>query len=368
MNSSFVIMLTGVLVASACASLGCFLVLRRMAMLADAISHAVLPGLVAGYFVARGPNVFVGFVGAALAGLITVALVELLKNTQRVGGESAIGIVFPAMFALGTFLVSKFYRDVHLDADAVLYGNIEFVNFDHWYIGSRDMGAQSLWIMGALCVINLVFIALFFKELKLATFDAGLATALGFSPILIHYALMGIVSMTTVAAFTAVGAILVIALMIVPAATAYLLTNRLPVMIGLSMLIGALAAISGYWLAFALDGSVAGAIATMTGVFFALALLFSPQQGLIAKARRVRQQRLAFATDTLLVHLLQHEHTAQASRESHVTHLSDELRWNESFAHQVINQAVGKRLIGKDDDSLNLTEQGRERANGALAR
>jgi len=367
MNSGFVIVVTGVLVASACAILGCFLVLRRMAMLADAISHAILPGLVAGYAVARGPNLLAGFLGAAAAGLVTVGLVELLKNTRRVGGESAIGIVFPAMFALGTFLVSKYFSNVHLDTDAVLYGNIEFASFDSLIIGGRDLGPQSLWVMSGLCLLNFAFVGLLYKELKLATFDAGLAATLGFSPILIHYALMGMVSLTTVGAFTAVGAILVVALIIVPAATAYLLTDRLPAMIGLAVLSGAIAAVSGYWLAILLDGSVAGAIATMTGVLFGLALLFSPSQGLVAKARLRRQQRVQFAADTLVVHLMQHEGTSAAEDECRVDHLSGELRWNQVFAEKVIRQALRLNLIERAGDRLALTQPGRQRAEQAMS-
>jgi manganese/zinc/iron transport system permease protein len=150
-----------------------------------------------------------------------------------------MGIVFPAMFALGVVLVSKFFADVHLDTDAILYGNIEFSAFDILYLGDRELGPQSLWVMGALCALNLSFLGLFYKELKLTTFDPGLAAALGFSPLLMHYATMTVLSITTVGAFTAVGAILVVALVIVPAATAYLLTDRLAVMIGLSVVIGA---------------------------------------------------------------------------------------------------------------------------------
>lgn len=366
MSSTFAIILTGILVAAACASLGCFLILRRMAMLADAISHAILPGLVAGYFIAQGPSLLAGFFGAALAGLITVGLVELLKNTQRVGGESAIGIVFPAMFALGTFLVSKYYADVHLDADAVLYGNIEFVGFDHWYLGETDLGPQSLWIMGGLCLINLIFISVFYKELKLATFDAGLAATLGFSPILIHYGLMAVVSITTVGAFTAVGAILVVALMIVPAATAYLLTDRLPWMIGLAIAAGAIAAVAGFGLAFMLNGSVAGAIATITGVEFGLALLFSPKQGLVARARRLARQRIQFAADTLLVHLLQHEGSPEAAHESTIGHLQSELKWNNTFAQRVLDLAQRRSLVRCQGQQLELTTSGRERSQQVL--
>jgi manganese/zinc/iron transport system permease protein len=368
MSSGVVIILTGVLVASACAVLGCFLVLRKMAMLTDAISHAILPGIVVAYFFAHGPNILAGFIGAAVAGLITVVLIETLQNTRRVGNESAIGIIFPAMFALGTFLVSKFFANVHLDTDAILYGNIEFSSLDLLFINGVNLGPQSLWIMGALCIINFSFVAVFYKELKLATFDAGLAATLGFSPIVIHYALMSIVSITTVGAFTAVGAILVVALMIVPAATAYLLTDRLPRMIVLSVLVGSLSAFFGYWVAMLLDASIAGAIVSVAGVFFGLALLFSPAHGLVARWRRVGQQRDRFASEMLVVHLFNHEGSPQFATENNIHHLREELRWSNEFTQRVVRHANHEGLIKQRQDALELTDIGRQRAQLVIAR
>lgn len=365
MSSAMVILLTGVLVAVACALPGAFLILRRMAMMVDAISHAILPGLVAGYFLAQGPNVPAGFAGAVLAAVVTVSLVEALQHTGRVGGESAIGIVFPAMFALGTFIVSRHFASVHLDADAILYGNIEFAPFDLLYISGVSFGPQSLWIMGGLCVMNLLFVGVFYKELKLATFDPGLAAALGFSPTLIHYALMTVVSITTVGAFTAVGAILVVALFVVPAATAWLLTDRLARMIALAAAIGALSAVSGYAVAIALDASVAGSIATMTGVFFGLAFLFAPQRGLVARARRLQRQRVAFGVQTLLVHLLNHEQSPDRQAESAIGHLSSELRWSAGFARRITRAAAQASLLQRSGDDLSLTSQGRAEAESA---
>lgn len=368
MSSDIVIMLTGILVACACALLGSFLVLRKMAMMADAISHAILPGIVAGYFLADGPNLLAGFLGAAAASLLTVTLVESLQNTRRVGSESAIGIVFPAMFALGTFLVSKYFANVHLDMDAILYGNIEFAPFDVLYIGDMNLGPQSLWVMSGLCLINLAFVTLFYKELKLATFDPGLAVTLGFSPTLLNYALMAVVSVTAAGAFTAVGAILVIALIIVPAAAAYLLTERLPVMIALAALIGALAAMSGYGVASIVDASVSGSMGTLAGVLFGLVLLFSPSHGLVAKARRRRRQRAQFASEMLVVHLFNHEDSAQQEAESAVSHLERELRWKPDFARNTINRAAHEGWIERTNGHLELTSQGRNVAQQVIAR
>ena len=353
------IVITGILISVACALLGTFLILRKMAMMSDAISHAILPGLVAGYFFAKGPDLFAGFLGALVAALVTVTLVEALKNTQRVGGESAIGIVFPAMFALGTFLVARFFENVHLDTDAVLFGNIEFVAFDRLFIGDVDFGPQSYYVAGALCLINLLFITVFYKELKLATFDAGLAATLGFSPFFIHYALMALVSVTSVGAFTSVGAVLVVALMIVPAAAAYLLTDKLPMMIGLAAGIGALSAVLGYGLALTIDSSVAGAIVSVAGAFFFAAMLFSPSHGLIAKARRIERQRVQIGLEALLVHLLNHEGEEGEAHESEMLHLSSELRWLPQFAQQIVGVAANRGLVMQLHGHLILTDNGR---------
>jgi manganese/zinc/iron transport system permease protein len=354
--------LIGSLCAAACALPGCFLILRRMAMMSDAISHAILPGLVAGYFLARGPNLILGFLGAVIAALLTVALVEALQNTRKVGGESAIGIVFPAMFALGTFVITKYASNVHLDADAVLFGNIEFAPFDTLIVNGQNLGPQSLWVMAALLLINVGVIALMFKELKLATFDAGLAGALGISPLVVHYALMALVSVTSVGAFTAVGAVLVVALMIVPAAAAYLLTDDLKRMLMLAAGIGVLCALSGLVLALLLDASVAGAIAVMCGVAFALAWLLSPSQGVVAQWLRRRRQRVAFAVSTLLLHLKNHAGLEGEEHEAEVVHLSSELRWGREWALRIIDEAVGKGWVRCVNGHLELTPDGARHA------
>jgi manganese/zinc/iron transport system permease protein len=362
-----IILLTAVLVATSCALLGVFLVLRKMAMLSDAISHAILPGIVAGYFVAQGPSLVWGFAGAALAAIITIALVAALQNSRKIGGESAIGIVFPAMFALGTAVVSKFYANVHIDTDAVLYGNIEFAAFDPLIVTGVNLGPQPLWVMSALALLNAVFVGVFFKELKLATFDAGLAASLGFSPVLIHYALMAMVSITTVGAFTAVGSVLVVAFMIVPAAAAYLLTDDLKRMILYAVGIGVLAAAIGFGLATLLNASVAASMATCAGLLFALAMIFSPLHGLLPKARRLTEQRRRFAVDALLVHLRNHESLPDEEHESEFSHLREELRWSASWAERIVTRAQTAGLIRESRGHLTLTPVGRQRADAQLA-
>jgi manganese/zinc/iron transport system permease protein len=309
------IQLIAAVVAVACALPGVFLVLRRMALMSDAISHAILLGIVLAFFVTKDISSPFLVIAATLTGVLTVSLVELLNRTRLVHEDAAIGLVFPVLFSIGVILISRFAGDVHLDTDAVLLGELAFAPFTRFVVLGHDLGPRSLYMMGGILLLNMVFILLFYKELKLATFDAGLAAALGFSPALIHYSLMTLVSVTAVGAFDAVGSILVVALMIAPPAAAYLLTDRLPRMIGLSALIGIASAISGYWLARALDASIAGSMATMAGVYFALVFLLAPERGLIAIARRRGRQRWEFAQTMLAIHLLNHEGLPEAEEE-----------------------------------------------------
>ncbi len=368
MSSNAVILLTAMMCAAACALLGSFLILRRMAMMTDAISHAILPGLVFGFWIANGSNLITGVIGATIAALLTVTMVEALGRTKRVDGGVAMGIVFPAMFALGTVLVSRYFSEVHLDADAILMGNIEFSVFDRLVIGGNDLGPRSLWIMGALVVMNAGFLALFFKELKLTTFDPALAAAFGFMPVMLNYVLMAVLSVTTVGAFTAVGAILVVALVIVSSATAYLLTDRLGVMIGLSVAIGAFSAGLGFQFALWQDVSVSGSMAAATGLLFLLALLFSPSEGAIARIRRTQRNRQRFAIDLLLVHLLTHDATRERGPESTLGHVSAALRWSPAQASAAIGRAVNRGLVLRTTGKIVLTNDGRLAAEALSSR
>ncbi len=359
------IQLIAVVTAIACALPGAFLVLRRMSMLSDAISHAILPGIVVAFFFTEDLNSPLLILAAAATGVLTAALIETLYRTGRVREDAAVGLVFPALFSIGVILIARFAGAVHLDIDAVLLGELAFAPFDRVQIGALDL-PRALVAMGAILVLNVVFISLFYKELKLSTFDQALATALGFSPVLLHYLLMGVVSVTAVGAFDAVGSVLVVALIVGPPATAFLLTDRLAVLLVLSGAIGASAAITGYWLAHALDASIAGAMAAMVGVHFLTALLLAPDQGLLPGLRRQREQRVHFALRMLLVHLLHHEHTPDAARECHPDHLQEHLRWNERLAERAIRSARREGWVVERGELLYLTERGRENARAAM--
>ena len=366
-QSQIEIQLVAALVAAACALPGVFLVLRRVALMSDAISHTVLLGIVIGFMLVGDLRSPLLIIFAALSGVITVSLSELLLKTRRVKEDAAIALVFPALFSIAVIIINRNFGNVHLDADAVLLGELAFAPFNRAEILGANL-PKGVWIMGAILLLNVVLIGLFYKELKLATFDAALATALGFSPALIHYGLMASVSVTAVGAFDHVGSILVIALMIAPPAAAYLLTDRLSRMLLISVLIGVAAAISGYWLARGLNVNISGAMATMTGVFFMAALLFAPERGLIARMFQRRQRKSRFATEMLLVHLNRHERTAEEATENTLSHLIEELRWSESLARQVVGRAEGQGWITRQADRLRLTDGGRQVARRAQDR
>jgi manganese/zinc/iron transport system permease protein len=366
-NASLEIILIASFTAIACAILGTFLVLRRMAMMSDAISHSVLLGIVVAFFIVESTNHPLVIIGAALTGVLTVALTEFLTRTRLVKEDAAIGFTFPVLFSIAVLLINLYAGNVHIDQDAVLLGELVFAPFNRLNLFGIDLPV-AMWGMGTIGILNLAAIVLFYKELKLSTFDEGLAAALGFSPLLIHYGLMSLVSVTAVGAFDAVGAVLVVALMVAPPAAAYLITDRLPVMLGLSTLFGVVSAVSGYYLASWLDGSIAGAMATMTGVVFLLSLCFAPERGLVAQWLRRRRQRQEFAVDMLLVHLHQHENTPDAEEENAIPALREHLRWNAPFAEKVLANAQRHALVDTRNTMLELRPEGRARAQQVLTR
>lgn len=268
---AFWIILTGSLVAVSCALLGSFLILRKMSMVGDAISHAVLPGIVIAFLVAGSMQSIWMLVGAGILGLVTTFLIEFFHQKGRLQTDASIGVTFTWLFALGVILVTYYAGNAHIDQDCILHGEIAYVPIDLIYDSNGNpIGPKAVIILSVVLSIIIAFITLFYKELFITTFDAPYAKAIGISTNKWHYALMGLVSLTTVASFESVGAILVVALLITPAASAYLITNQLKYMLLLSAGFGILSSIGGYWLSYWLDGSIAGAMVTVSGVIFAI--------------------------------------------------------------------------------------------------
>lgn len=280
-----------IVVAVACALPGVFLVIRGTTMLSDAITHSVLLGIVLAFFITNDLNSPFLLIGATLIGLVVVWLIEALQRTKLMSSDAAIGIVFPLFFSLGIILITRYAGDVHLDTDSVLLGELAFAPFDRVILFGHDIGTQAMYSMSIILVVLLLFIGLFYKELKLTSFDAMLAASLGFSPVLLHYALMSLVSVTAVGAFEAVGSILVVAFMVGPPVSAYLLTNRLSYMLGISAGLGALNSIIGFQLSMYFDASIAGMIAVVTGLTFLVVFVFSPKKGLIHMLQRRKKQQ-----------------------------------------------------------------------------
>ena len=276
------IALMGFFVAASCGLIGNYLILRRMALVGDAISHSILPGIAIAFLLAGSRNTSVMFIGALAAGILTTVIIEIIHKRSRVKQDAAIGIAFTTLFAIGVVLISLYADRVDLDQECVLYGEIGFV----WmapptYLGNIALGPQPVVRMAFVTLVTAALIVLFYKELLVSSFDPGLAASVGINATVMHYALMSMLSIVVVSAFEAVGAILVIAMLILPGATASLLSQRLPAVLALSVLHGALSAVLGMHLAVWLDCSTAAAMVVMGAVLFVLAWIFSPRAGLL---------------------------------------------------------------------------------------
>ncbi len=359
MSPQVEILIIAILVATATSLPGVFLVLRKMSMMADAITHTILLGIILAFFVVHSLTSPFLILGAAIMGLITVYLVELFKKTGLVSEDSAIGIVFPLLFSIAIILVSKYAGNVHLDVDSVLLGEIALAPFHRMVVFGRDIGPVAMYVMGTILIVNAAFVILFFKELKIAIFDPALASVLGFSPVIITYALMSIVSITTVGAFEAVGSILVIAFMIGPPISAYLLTDDLKHMIYISIGFGVFNAVVGYKLAEMFDVSIAGMMAVMTGVSFLITFVVAPKRGFVSVFRRRKRQRKQFAINTILFHILNHENTERESIENGVETISNHLNWSKVLMHKLTKELIADKIIFIEDGCYRFTESGR---------
>lgn len=281
-HNAFLIIFTGALIAISCGLLGSFLMLRKMAMTGDAISHAVLPGIVIAFLISGSREGFSMIIGAGLFGVAATVLIEYLVTKVRLQADASIGVTFTLLFAIGIIFITFFAGQVDLDQDCVLYGEIAYVPIDLWITANdTNMGPRVMYLAIVNLVLVLMFIMLFYKELKLSTFDSQFAATIGLSTTAVNYGLMGMVSYTTVSSFEAVGAILVVALLAVPPATAYLWTKDLKKLLLLTAVIGVTVSFLGYYLAYYINSSIAGAMASVAGGLLLLSV--------IAQQRKVMQ-------------------------------------------------------------------------------
>jgi manganese/zinc/iron transport system permease protein len=359
-DSGFWIVVTGVLAAGSCALLGAFLVLRKMSLLGDALSHAILPGIAIAFLISESRSIFPMFLGASIFGLLTTILVEAFHRKWRVQEDASIGIVFTAFFALGVVIVTAFAGQVDLDQECVLYGEIAYVPWDILYVNGVPLGPRPVWVLGIVSILNLIFVALFYKELKISSFDPSLAMTLGINATIIHYLLMAAVSFTTVASFESVGAILVVAMMIVPGATAYLWSDRLNVVIILSVVFGVISAPLGYWLATLLDSSIAGAMVVVTGSCFTISLIIAPNQGIVARIWQRFMLSVRVAQDHILLALVRH-HERQDNDGVHRIELLKAASVN-YVARWSLYRLTKSGLVECQGETCNLAQDGRPEA------
>lgn len=279
-------LMASVMVGVICGTLGCFIILRRMAFIGEAISHAVLPGVVIGFMIAGKGNVTL-FVGAVISGLLTAMLIGFVNRNSRIKEDTAIGVIFIGFFALGVLLISRL-QAVHLDLQHFLFGD------------PLGVAQSDLWMTAIIGVVILVSIILFYKQLTLSSFDPTMAMAIGMPIGLIHYFLMGMLSMTIVASLQAVGIVLVVAMLITPGATAYLLTDRLPRMLLLAGLFGTISAVLGLYLSVWMNYSSGSTMVVVATLIFLLMLIFAPRKGILLRVWRRRQMRKRFLQDDIL--------------------------------------------------------------------
>ncbi|TWT89342.1 metal ABC transporter permease [Stieleria varia] len=360
------IVVVGCLSALAAALLGNFLVLRRMSMLGDAVTHAVLPGIAIAFLITQSRSSLPMFIGAVIVGVLTAVFTEWIRGIGKVDEGASMGVVFTSLFAFGLVLLVQTADKVDLDPNCVLYGAIELTPLDYFVIGDKQIPRAAL-VLGIVTVINALFVTVFFKELKISSFDPALATTMGISAKGMHYALMVLVSVTAVASFESVGSILVVAMFIVPPAAAYMLTDRLGWMICLSGLIAIASASLGHvaaivvptWFGYG-STTTSGMMAVVAGLLFVVAACLGPRHGVIIKAIRRQQLAWTILCDDVVGFLYRCEERANGC--AHMSTLSSELfasRFSLGFALRGLLRQGQIRLL---TDGYALTEAGRDRA------
>lgn len=296
-ESSLWIVVMGILVNTACGLVGNFLILRRMALLGDAISHSLLPGIAIVFIISNSRSTGLMVTGALGAGLTAIWLIEFIHKKTRVKPDAALGVAFTTLFSIGVILISVFADQVDLDLECVLYGEIGFIYFED---GKSIFGLEVPWpviqMAGTLIFVTLLLV-LFYKEMLVTSFDSGLATSLGIPTGWVYYVLMMVLSLVIVFSFESVGAILVIAMLIMPGVTAALLSDRLPHILVMTTAFASFYALSGLHLASWLNCSPAGAMVVSGFALFCLFWTLSPRRGLILlgikKYRHRQSEQLA---------------------------------------------------------------------------
>ena len=361
------IVVVGALCAVASALLGNFLVLRKMSMLGDAVTHAVLPGIAVAFFLSQSRSSLPMFIGAVIVGVLTAVFTEWIRRVGKVDEGASMGVVFTSLFALGLVMLVQAADKVDLDPDCVLYGAIELTPLDTIHLLGTQV-PRAAAVLAVVALINALFVTLFFKELKICSFDAGLADTMGFSSRLMHYLLMVLVSVTAVASFESVGSILVVAMFVVPAATAYMLTDRLWMMIVLSVLVGIVSAVLGHIAALEVPSwfgyrstTTAGMMAVVAGLLFMLAATLAPRHGVFVKWARRQLLSLRILSDDVLAILYRKEESRDSALATR-SELKERLFAGSTTFGLATAWLQYRGELETHANEYSLTEDGRDRA------
>ncbi len=364
------IVIIGALCAVGCAIPGSILVLRRMSLMGDAISHTVLPGIAIAFLITGSRDPVAMLLGAAVVGVLSAFLVQAIQSFGKVEVGASMGIVFTVLFAFGLILMRQAVDHVDIDPDCVLYGSIELAWFDQVQIAGFNIPRGAL-MNGVMLLVNSLLILIFYKEFKITAFDPALATTQGVSPSMMHYVLMTMTAVTAVAAFETVGSILVVAMFIVPPATAYLLTDRYSVMLLMSAGLAVVSAALGHlgaitipiWFGFS-GTSTAGAMAVAAGLLFFLAWVGSPKHGMVSRVLHQLTIRIQIICEDVLSLLWRLEERNQQPVEPLL--LSQAIGTPRIMMRIALFRLSKQGRISNDGTRWNLTPSGRTQATALV--
>lgn len=348
-----------VLVATslACSILGSFIVLRKQSMTADALSHSVLLGIVLAFIIVKDLDSIYLKIGAAIFGVFTVFVVELLSHNKKIKSDDALGIVFPIFFSIAVVIISKYFRNVHLDTDMVLLGNPLFSPFLR--IGKFP---RAFVVMMIMFLLNLIFVFVFYRSLKLSSFDDQFARMNGIKQKLLFYSFMSLVSLTCVLAFDTVGAILSISFFVTPSACAYLLAKDLKQMIAYSLGFAILNTIAGYFFAMQNNVSITGMISFIAMIVCFIVVLFYPK-GYLYKKLEQRKIKTNLESDLIMIHIFRHDGDLEELGEESIHR---HINWPKKKMDMHLQELVQKRMIYYNQKRYWLTELGKERIKWLL--
>ena len=349
-----------IITSLACAVLGVFLVLRRLSMVSDAISHSVLLGIVIGYFVTKDIGSVLLIIGASLFGVLTTVCIELLIKSKRVTEDASVGIIFPLFFSIAVILITRYARNVHLDTEVVLIGEIILAPLHRINFLGLSL-PKALIQMSFVLLINIVFIAVFFRKLKISSFDPVYAGVAGIAGAGLYYVFMALVSFTAVSAFESVGAILTISFFISPAASAYLISKDLKITIFLAAVYAVVNSCIGYFLAVKFNVSMSGMCALVSGLTFMITIAVYPG-GIITKIIRYIKNKNRFSRELLILHIDNHTGKKNALGELGYSTIREHIAWSDSKLKYVLDKLIKKGYVYrvKERGVYSLTETGKK--------